>query len=108
MTNQWPRTNDVVIFGIGVRGGRFRSNFGKLKEFARETGGLFFNSKANLMELRQAFSQINAAIKNQYSIGYVSKNRNLDGTFREIEVKVKGRGLKASYRKGYYAAKSAP
>lgn len=101
------QTHDVVIFGIGVRGGRSRSNFGKLKEFARETGGLFFNSKARLEELREAFSSINQAIKNQYSLGYVSTNPAQDGTFREIEVKVQRRGLKASHRKGYYAPKSS-
>jgi len=96
---------DVVIFGIGVRGGRFRSNFGKLKQFARETGGLFFNSKASIDDLREAFSEINAAIKSQYSIGYVSTNQARDGSFREIEVRVKGRDLKVSNRKGYYAPK---
>jgi Ca-activated chloride channel family protein len=96
---------DAVIFGIGVRGGRFRSNFGKLKQFARETGGLFFNSKASIDDLREAFSEINAAIKSQYSIGYVSTNQAHDGSFREIEVRVKGRDLKVSNRKGYYAPK---
>jgi Ca-activated chloride channel family protein len=95
--------HDVVLFGIGVRGGRSRSNFGKLKEFARETGGLFFDSKARLDELREAFSKINRAIKNQYNIGYVSSKRIQDGKFREIEVRVKGRGLKVSHRKGYYS-----
>lgn len=100
--------HDVVIFGIGVRGeggpfGRSRSNFGKLKEFARETGGLFFDSKARLEELREAFSEINKAIKNQYSLGYISSRPQKDGTFRGIEVKVEGRGLKVSHRKGYYA-----
>jgi Ca-activated chloride channel family protein len=95
--------HDVMIFGIGIRGGRSRSNFGKLKEFARETGGLFFNSKASLAELQEAFAKINQAVKNQYSIGYVSTRPQLDGSFREVEVKVKGRGLKVSHRKGYYA-----
>ncbi len=96
---------DAVIFGIGVRGGRFRSNFGKLKQFSRETGGLFFNSKASIEDLREAFSEINTAIKSQYSIGYVSTNQAHDGSFREIEVRVKGRDLKVSNRKGYYAPK---
>ena len=96
---------DVVIFGIGVRGGRFRSNFGKLKQFSRETGGLFFNSNANIEELREAFSEINSAIKSQYSIGYVSTNQARDGGFRELEVKVRDRDLKVSNRKGYYAPK---
>ena len=100
--------HDVLIFGIGIKGGRSRANFGKLNEFARETGGLFFNSKARLDELEQAFRKINQAIKSQYSIGYVSSNARKDDSFREIVVKVAGKGLKVSHRKGYYAEKSEP
>jgi Ca-activated chloride channel family protein len=95
--------HDVMIFGIGVQGGRARSDFGTLKKFAERTGGLFFNSKVSLEELRKAFSAINQAIKNQYSLGYISTNRS-GGEFREIKVKVKRRGLKVSHRRGYYAA----
>ncbi|HLV01198.1 MAG TPA: VWA domain-containing protein [Acidobacteriota bacterium] len=95
--------HDVMIFGIGVRSGRFGSNFGKLKSFAEDTGGLFFDSRARLDELQRAFARINEAIKNQYSIGYVSTNQARDGTFREIEIEARGRGLKVMHRKGYYA-----
>jgi Ca-activated chloride channel family protein len=95
--------NDVVIFGIGVQGGRSRANFGKLREFSRETGGLFFNSKARLENLREAFSKINRAIKNQYAIAYIPKNQERDGSFREIKVNVKRRGVDVSHRRGYYA-----
>lgn len=101
---QAAQRSDVIIFGIGVKTGP--SNFGKLKQFARETGGGFFDSKARLDELRSAFARINRAIKSQYSIGYTSNNPARDGAFREIEVRVKGRGLKVQYRKGYYAPDS--
>lgn len=95
--------NDVMIFGIGVQGGRSRANFGKLKQFSRETGGLFFNSKARLENLREAFSKINQAIKNQYAIGYISTNQERDGSFREIKIEVNKRGMEVAHRKGYYA-----
>ena len=98
---------DVIIYGIGVRSRTFRSNFGKLKKFAQATGGLFFNSKVNLQELRAAFARINKEIKNQYSIGYVSTNRRRDGAFRKIELRVKRRGLKIIHRKGYYASQGS-
>lgn len=101
---QIAQKNDVVIFGVGVRSGRYRSNFGKLKQFAGDTGGLFFNSKARLDELEEAFSKINQAIKNQYNLGYISTNPAKDGTFREVAVKLKGSKLKVTHRKGYYAA----
>jgi Ca-activated chloride channel homolog len=105
---QAAQAHDVMIFGVGVRSSRFRADFGKLRQFARETGGLFFNSRARLDDLEDAFARINAAIKNQYSVGYVSTNPARDGSFREIEVRVGGRGLNVSHRKGYYAGKPQP
>lgn len=99
--------NDVVIFGIGVRGQRGRANFGALRQFSRETGGLFVNSRDRLSELQAAFVRINSAIKSQYSIGYTPKNNLRDGAFREIEVKVNRRGLKVHHREGYYAPTDA-
>jgi len=99
---------DIVIYGIGVRSGRFDSDFGKLEKFAKATGGLFFNSKARPDTLREAFSEINMGIKNQYSLGYVSTNPRQDGSFREIKVKVKRSRLKITHRKGYYAPKGGP
>ena len=100
---QASQINDVVIYGIGVKSRRFDSDFGKLKKFARATGGRFYNSKANLKRLRQAFSQISKEIKNQYSLGYVSSNKKRDGSFRSVEVRIKRRGLKLNHREGYYA-----
>jgi Ca-activated chloride channel homolog len=94
---------DVVIYGIGVRSRRFDSDFGKLEKFAESTGGVFFNSKADLEKLREAFGRINREIKNQYILGYVSGNRQQDGSFRKIRVEVTGSGLKVNHRKGYYA-----
>ncbi|MDA2934753.1 VWA domain-containing protein [Acidobacteria bacterium AH-259-D05] len=96
---------DVVIYGIGVRSRRFDSDFGKLEKFAKSTGGLFFNSKADLERLREAFTKINQGIKNQYNLGYVSTNRKQNGSFRGIELKVKRPRLKVTHRKGYYAPK---
>lgn len=97
---------DTIIYGIGVRGGMYAADFGKLRKFAQATGGLFFNSKVDIRELREAFKKINQEIKNQYSIGYVSKDQRRDGAFRPIEVRVKRSGLKVTHRKGYYAPRN--
>ncbi len=99
---------DVVIYGIGVRSGRFGSDFGQLKKFAEGTGGLFFNSKVDLQKLREAFTRINRGIKNQYALGYVSTNPRRDGSFREVKVRMKRSGLKVTHRKGYYAPSDKP
>ncbi|HXK60383.1 MAG TPA: VWA domain-containing protein [Acidobacteriota bacterium] len=96
--------HDVVIFGLGIKSAD--TNYGALKDFSRDTGGLFVDSEIDLDRLREAFSKINGEIKNQYSIGYVSHNKARDGEFREIKVKVKRRGLKITHRKGYYAPKA--
>ena len=100
--------HDVVIYGLGVRSGRFDSDFGKLKKFAEGTGGLFFNSKVDLEKLREAFTRINRGIKNQYALGYVSANPRRDGSFREIKVRMKRSGLNVTHRKGYYAPRDEP
>ncbi|MCH8320304.1 MAG: VWA domain-containing protein [Acidobacteria bacterium] len=99
---------DVVIYGIGVRSGRFGSDFGKLKKFAEGTGGLFFNSKVDLQKIREAFMRINRGIKSQYALGYVSTNPRRDGSFREIKVRMKRSGLNVTHRKGYYAPRDEP
>jgi Ca-activated chloride channel family protein len=93
---------DVIIFGIGVRGRGFRSNFGKLKEFARETGGLFFNPRNRLDQLTEAFTVIHSALRHQYTLGYPSAPANGDSDYRQIEVKLKRKDLKGHCRQGYY------
>ncbi len=103
-TIQAAQEEDVLIYSIGVRGQGFDADFGKLKRFSKATGGLFFNSKADLDRLRDTFSRINQEIKNQYSIGYVSKNKERKGSFRQVNVRLKKRDLLVNCRKGYYAA----
>lgn len=56
-----------------------------------------------MKQLRQAFQEIAAELRTQYSLGYVPTNRDRDGSFRKIEVKVKRRGLEVQHRRGYYA-----
>ena len=38
-----------------------------------------------------------------YTLGYYPDDKNLDGRFRKIEVKLHRRGVQAHYRKGYFA-----
>ncbi|RPI27281.1 MAG: VWA domain-containing protein [Acidobacteria bacterium] len=92
---------DIVIFGLGIRSAD--TNYGALKDFAQDTGGLFVDSEIEPNRLREAFGKINGEIKNQYSLGYVSQNKARDGAFREIKIKLRKRGLKIKHRKGYYA-----
>ncbi len=97
---------DVIIYGIGVQSARFAADFGALKDFAKDTGGLFVNSESRLDRIREAFTSINQAIKNQYSLGYISTNKTRDGAFRKVQVRIKRSGLNVTHRKGYYADQS--
>jgi VWFA-related protein len=46
---------------------------------------------------------INDATRTSYQLGYYSTDPKLDGKHRKINIRVKGRGLEALYRHGYYA-----
>jgi Ca-activated chloride channel homolog len=102
---------EATIFSISVnRGGFFGVGSTKdgdriMKQFSDETGGRsFFPFKVD--ELEDAFKQINQELRSQYNIGYLSSNVKRDGTYRKIEVKIRDKNLKLSYRKGYYAPTS--
>jgi VWFA-related protein len=99
---------EALIFAISVsKEGFFGMGGGNkgdtvLKEMCQETGGrIFFPLK--LEELEEAFRQIDQELRSQYNIGYLSSNLVRDASYRKLKIEVSGRGLKLSYRKGYYA-----
>ncbi len=98
--------NDVLIYGIGVRG-EFGANFGVLKKFAEETGGSFFSPHARFQEVQASFKAIGEDLQGQYSLAYVSTNKKRDGAFRSIEVRCKVKDVRVRTRKGYYAPKAS-
>ena len=57
----------------------------------------------NGKKMEEAFSQIEEELRTQYVASYTPTNAKLDGSYRKIDVNVKGDGLKAQTRKGYYA-----
>jgi Ca-activated chloride channel homolog len=101
---QAAQKNDVLIYGIGVRGDE-STNFGVLKKFAEETGGAFFSPRAKFTEIQDAFRAIGEDIQGQYSLAYSATNKKKDGTFRSIELRCKVHGVRVRARKGYYASK---
>ena len=94
--------NDVLIYGIGVRS-EMGTNFGVLKKFAEETGGMFFSPRAKFSEIQSAFRAIGADLEGQYSLAYSSTNKKKDGGFRSIEIRSKVSGVRIRARRGYYA-----
>ncbi|OFW13577.1 MAG: hypothetical protein A3H27_03255 [Acidobacteria bacterium RIFCSPLOWO2_02_FULL_59_13] len=53
--------------------------------------------------MTKALEAIGNELTNQYAIGYVPKNRNLDGTFRTIEIRTRRKNVEIRTKKGYYA-----
>lgn len=74
---------------------------GDMRKLSEDTGGRVIRVN-NPNKLRDAFDQIGAELRSQYSIGYTPTNLKRDGAFRKIEIKSKA-GYKIQARKGYYA-----
>ncbi len=97
------RLTHASIHVIGFDGNGARVNKRFLRQLAGETGGqALFPSRAG--ELVRSFEQIERDLHAQYRIAYVSSNRERDGAWREIEVRLTNRDeLTARARRGYYA-----
>ncbi len=105
---------DAQMYAIGIFepiGARGRtaeelSGPGLLSELAEMTGGRHFPVD-NLNELPDIAAKIGIELRNQYVLGYTSKNLNRDGKYRRVTVKLnQPRGLpplRALHRQGYYA-----
>jgi VWFA-related protein len=106
------READVQIYAMGV----FQPSLSLSKEevngprmlsqLAEQTGGRAFTaSDAN--DLPSVAARIAIELRNQYVLAYRSKNRNSDGKYRKVEVKITPPpgipGLKLHWRLGYYA-----
>jgi VWFA-related protein len=71
-----------------------------LDEVAATTGGkAFYNTNG----LKQAIAQVVDAGSNYYTLSYTPTNKNWDGSYRKLKVKLAQQGLRLEYRQGYYA-----
>ncbi|HEY2931725.1 MAG TPA: VWA domain-containing protein [Acidobacteriota bacterium] len=97
--------SDVTVFSIGVKSD-FGSDWGALRECARETGGRFFEAKVNAQQISNAFQEILNIIKQQYNVSYYSSNPKKDGSFRRVQVRVMKDNVRVQHRSGYYAPRA--
>jgi len=105
---------DVQIYAIGIfepAGSRGRTpeeleGPTLLSDIAEQTGGRQYPVE-NVNELPDVAAKIGAELRNQYVLGYSPQNRDRDGKYLHINVKlVPPRGLpplRATWRLGYYA-----
>jgi Ca-activated chloride channel family protein len=108
------READVQIFAIGIfesmsnrgRTPEEAAGPGLLNELAEQTGGREY-AVENIAELPDIAAKIGIELRNEYMLGYTPKNRERDGKYRRVQVKLnQPRGLpplKAYFRLGYYA-----
>jgi len=108
------READAQLYAMGVfepivsrsRTAEELAGPGLLSELASMTGGRHFPVE-NLNDLPDIAAKIGVELRNQYVLGYTSKNLARDGKYRRVTVKLnQPRGLpplKALYRQGYYA-----
>jgi hypothetical protein len=73
--------------------------FAVFKKIAQMTGGLTISSQNPLASTKKAIEVADRC----YLLYYQPKNAAMDGTFREIEVRVKDRDYSIFHRKGYLA-----
>ena len=92
---------DSLVYGICYTTGFSGCSY--LKDLAEPTGGRMFEV-GKKMPLSKIFEIIQAEMRSQYALGYVSSNTAHDGSFRKLQVRLRPKGLKIETRKGYYAA----
>lgn len=99
---------EVLVYAIGLLNEEERREAKRakraLKALTIASGGLAYYPK-ELSEVEQIALQVAHEIRNQYIIAYSPQIQELDGSFRQIRVTVKGRNNPVvRTRTGYYAS----
>jgi Ca-activated chloride channel family protein len=94
----------VDMSDLNVGGSSGRLGAAQLRGFAERTGGRFVATPGG-QQLRDTFAGIAEELGHQYTIAYRPVNRNRDGKWRKLEVKLSREDLTVRTRKGYRAPK---
>ena len=81
------------------------SSHASMEQLAKETGGQAF---LNTNGLDDALSRVVKNGSRYYSLTYSPSNRNMDGKYRHIQVKLTKQKAALAYRHGYYANDANP
>jgi Ca-activated chloride channel homolog len=99
---------EALVYAIGI-GDRYNFNVNEsaLRKITDQTGGRAYFPR-NERELREAFTQIQHDLREQYLVAYSPTNKARDGSYRRIQVEIinpelKKETLKLNYRQGYFA-----
>ena len=105
---EFAKESDVQIYAIGEEG---KLGYGRseIQNIVGLTGGRAFFPN-NFNELDYYIDLIHAELRNQYIVGYAPSNKNRDGKWRRIKVKLEPpEGLPkliVHAKEGYYAPKN--
>lgn len=94
----------VDMSSIEIANSARQQSAASLKGFAEKTGGRFVSTPGG-PALRDAFAGIADELGHQYTISYRPVNKQRDGKWRTLEVKVQQADLTVRTRKGYRAPK---
>ena len=100
----------MAVYSIGI-GDEYYGGIdeGGLRKISEQTGGRAF-IPGKLQDLQPAFAQIEQELRSQYLISYSPAGRKADDRLRKLKIEIvnpelRKRGLRLSYRQGYYAKK---
>jgi len=91
----------IVIRPVKGENGRNTAGEHALETIADSTGGAMYYPD-EVSQLDAIFDRINRELRTQYRLGYYPQPKPPQGTYRSIEVRVKG-DYKVRYRKTYYS-----
>ncbi len=83
---------------------RLKYKLEMLKTLAENTDGIAI---LNNNDLDRGLKRVSDDLSSYYLLGYYSSNTKLDGTFRNLKVRVKSPGVSVRARRGYRAATAA-
>jgi len=99
---------NVIVYSIIVSDPEFYALMGgsyhgdaSIRKLARDTGGRTIRVKSN-DQIARAFDQIARELRAQYLLGYFPASPRHDGSFRRINVSVRGHNYTVRTRTGYY------
>ncbi len=100
------KESDVLIYSIGVFADpHYTDAGGVLNSISEQTGGRMFKTEG--MRLSDIAQKISVDLRNRYLLGYVPSDRERNGRYHQVEVKIVApKGLppvRAHWRTGYYA-----
>jgi VWFA-related protein len=93
--------DNISVFSLAVGSKTAKRKYSRLENYSRISGGdIYYASKSRTME--QFYARITEQARHQYTLAYVPTGTGLDSNYHRIQLKVRGDGLTAQTREGYY------